>query len=346
MTRLRSAYGGAASRSAPGGTPGAPRRVPGTTTTELEEPAVRAPLRSVLAGICVPPAVLLAAGSAFAAGPQHSATPSVTAEIGYTSEQVQPGGQDTMTVSLVNHGPQDLDDQTSVHVTVTMPQNTAVDPDVLETIPGNAPTGSTNAAVSRRTVPLGQVFTRSAPGFFDVVVPAGSFGNDSSFRTYAFTLHVAPNVQAGDQLVGGGVAVALENYVGLTVAKAEAPPPVVVPPSKPKQPAKPSRSPGKPRSGGSTGGNGSSVSMKNLGPGPSPSCPSGSGSGMVSAGSGSSGCGCPTPMHQGSGGSGNSGGCSSLAATGADAIWPVAVAVLALAAGTVLLRFAHRSGRK
>lgn len=294
---------------------------------------MRAPLRSVLVGICILPAPLLAAVPALAAGPQHSATPSVTAEIGYAHEQVQAGGRDTMTVSLVNHGPQDLDDQTSVHVTVTMPQNTEVDPVVFESIPGNAPSGS-NAVVSTRTVPLGQVFTRSAPGFFDVVVPAGSFGNSTSFRTYAFGLRVAPDVAAGSQLTGGGVAVALENYVGLTVAKAAAPPPpvVVAPPKAPPAPRKPS----KPVNPGDSGSGGSSSTVTTRPVSPTPSCPAGSGSGAM-PGSGSGG----------STGSGGSGHCAvgRLAATGSDSTWPIALAVLALAAGTVLLRVVHRSGR-
>jgi hypothetical protein len=308
-------------------------------TTELEEPAVRAPLRSVLVGFCALSVALLAAAPASAEGPQRSATPSVTAEIGYAHEQVQAGGQDTMTVSLVNHGPQNLDDQTSVHVTVTMPQHTEVDPNVVQTIPGNAPSGS-NAAPSTRTVPLAQLFTRSAPSFFDVVIPAGSFGNAASFRQYAFTLHIARDVAAGSQLVGGGVAVALENYVGLTVAKAKQaapPPPVVVPPSKPK--TKPETTPGTPGAPGTpkSGGSGSSRS----------------GSGGRSSSDASRGC--PVGMdqdtaHQGTApGTGRHGGaqCSAggLASTGADTAWPLALAVLALAAGAVLLRIAHRSGR-
>ena len=317
---------------------------------------MRAPLRSVLVGTCVLPATLLAAAPALAEGPQRSATPSVTAEIGYAREQVQAGGQDTMTVSLVNHGPQDLDDQTSVHVTVTMPQNTEVDPNVLETIPGNAPSGS-NAVVSTRTVPLGQVFTRSAPGFFDVVVPAGSFGNSGSFRTYAFTLHVAPNVAAGSQLTGGGVAVALENYVGLTVAKAAAPPPpVVVPPSK-NQPAPPKGAkPVTPNASGS-GGKSSSEWTKGVHPSPTPRCALGGGSGAMggsggTGGSGGSGgptrCACPTgtDMHKSSANGSQQCTAGGLASTGTNTAWPLALAVLAIAAGTVLLRVAHRSARR
>ena len=306
---------------------------------------MRAPLRSVLVGICVPPVAFLAAAPALAEGPQRSATPSVTAEIGYAHEQVRAGGQDTMTVSLVNHGPQDLDDQTSVHVTVTMPQNTSVDPQVVETIPGNAPSGS-NAVVSTRTVPLGQVFTRSAPGFFDVVAPAGSFGNAQSFRTYSFTLHIAPDVAAGSQLTGGGVAVALENYVGLTVAKAVAPPPVVVPPSKGAPTPPKSPRPGASKGSGS-GGKSSSVSTRTVSP--TPRCATGMGSGGSGGSNGSNGsgqCGCPTGTHKGTEGGGARCTALGLAATGADAAWPVALAVLALAGGTVLLRVAHRNGRK
>jgi hypothetical protein len=315
---------------------------------------VRAPLRSVLVGICVLPATLLAAAPALAEGPQRSATPSVTAEIGYAHEQVQAGGQDTMTVNLVNHGPQDLDDQTSVHVTVTMPQNTEVDPNVLETIPGNAPSGS-NAVASTRTVPLGQVFTRSAPGFFDVVVPAGSFGNSASFRTYAFTLHVAPNVTAGAQLTGGGVAVALENYVGLTVSRADTPPPpVVVPPSK-NQPAPPKGAkPATPSAAGS-GGRSSSVWTRGVSPSPTPRCASGGGSGAMGGSGGAVGtggpggstrCACPTGVHKNTAGGGQQCAAGGLASTGTGTAWPLALAVLALAAGTALLRVAHRSGRK
>ena len=234
-------------------------------------------LRSVLVGACGLPAVLLAAAVTAApamastvpandVGPQRSATPNVTAEIAYARAQVHPGDQDAMTVSLVNHGPQSLDDHTSVHVTVTMPQEADISPNVLETIPGNAPTGSSNAVPSTRSVPLTQVFVRSAPGFFDVVVPAGSFGNSTSFRTYTFALHIPSNAPQGAQLIGGGVAVALENYVGLTVVKSIVqPPPVVV--VVPKAPSKPHKS------GGTPGGPGSKPS----GSGSKPSKPVASG---------------------------------------------------------------------
>ena len=355
-------------------------------------------LRSVLVGACGLPvvllavlsAVLLAAAPAMAsdAGPQRSATPNVTAEIGYTRAQVHPGEQDTMTVSLVNHGPQSLDDQTSVHVTVTMPQDTEVSPNVLEMIPGNAPAGSSNAVPSTRSVPLTQVFVRSAPGFFDVVVPAGSFGDSTSFRTYAFTLHISPTAVQGAQLVGGGVAVALENYVGLTVAKSiVAPPPVVIAP--PKSPGKAHASGGSgSKSGGpgGTGGSGSSGAGSSAGSSEwiqrgAPSAGiiciggSGSGAGSGSAGSGSGSgmgqctcpvdhhmstnsgngsgarCGCPVDQHMsvpsGSGGSGSDSSgvrctATGLAATGTPATWPLALGLLALAAGVSLLRVAHR----
>lgn len=212
-------------------------------------------LRSVLVGACGLPAVLLAVAATAApamaseAGPQRSATPNVTAEIGYARATVHPGDQDTMTVSLINHGPQSLDDHTSVHITVTMPQDAAVSSNVVETIPGNAPTGSSNAVPSTRSVPVTQVFVRSAPGFFDVVVPAGSFGNSTSFRTYTFTLRISPTAPQGTELIGGGVAVALENYVGLTVEKSVVPPPPVV--VVPKTPSTPHKSGG---SGGKSGG--------------------------------------------------------------------------------------------
>lgn len=218
-------------------------------------------LRSVLVGACGLPAVLLAvAATAVPAaastvlmnnvGPQRSATPNVTAEIGYARATVHPGDQDAMTVSLINHGPQSLDDHTSVHITVTMPQDADVSSNVVETIPGNAPTGSSNAVPSTRSVPVTQVFVRSAPGFFDVVVPAGSFGDSTSFRTYTFTLRISPTAPQGTELIGGGVAVALENYVGLTVEKSVVPPPPVVV-VLPKTSSTPHKSGG---SGGKSGG--------------------------------------------------------------------------------------------
>jgi hypothetical protein len=367
---------------------------------------VRDFLRSVLVGACALPVIVFAALPATAsdAGPQRSATPNVTAEIGYARAQVHPGDQDTMTVSLVNHGPQSLDDHTSVHITVTMPQDADVSPNVMETIPGNAPSGSSNAVPSTRSVPLTQVFVRSAPGFFDVVVPAGSFGNSTSFRTYAFTLQISPNAPQGTQLVGGGVAVALENYVGLTVEKSIVPPPpvVVVPPKTPKTPSKPHKSGGAGGSGGWSGGGSSEWIQRgsvvvcmggsgagsgnggNAGSGGSGgsasggmgqcSCPVDSHMSSSSGGAGGSKCACPVDSHMsaGSGGSGGSGcecpvdshmsvpsGSASggknstgvqctaatgrLAATGTPATWPLALALLALAAGAALMRVA--SGR-
>lgn len=293
-------------------------------------------LRSVLVGACGLPAVLLTAVPAMAStvaindvGPQRSATPNVTAEIGYARAQVHPGDQDTMTVSLINHGPQTLDDHTSVHVTVTMPQDAQVSPNVVETIPGNAPTGSSNALPSTRSVPLTQVFVRSAPGFFDVVVPAGSFGDSTSFRTYTFTLHIPADAPQGTQLIGGGVAVALENYVGLTVLKSiVAPPPVVVvvpkTPSKPHKPAGSGGSGGKPGSPRSSAGSGTPVGFGASGAGSSEwmrrwtgtgtvtmtgtSCPGGAMSGGTSSGGASSG---GTPSGGASTGAMPSGGASS-----------------------------------
>lgn len=273
---------------------------------------MRASLRNVLIGACGIPAALLAAAPAVAsaAGPQHSATPNVTAEIGYARGQVHPGDQDTVTVSLINHGPQSLDDHTSVHLTVTMPQQTDVAPNVVETISGNAPKGSNNAMPSTRSVPLTQAFVRSAPGFFDVVVPAGSFGNSASFRTYTFTLRVSPNVPQGAQLVGGGVAVALENYVGLTVLKSVTPPPPVVVMVSSKASPKPS-TPGRP--------SGTAARIT-------------SGAAGCSAGSGSMG----------------PGGCSAdvLAATGIAPEWPLALGVSALVAGVALMRVTRRVARR
>ncbi len=349
-------------------------------------------LRSVLVGACALPVIVFAALPAMAsdAGPQRSATPNVTAEIGYARAQVHPGDQDTMTVSLINHGPQSLDDHTSVHITVTMPQDADVSSNVVETIPGNAPSGSSNAVPSTRSVPLTQVFVRSAPGFFDVVVPAGSFGDSTSFRTYAFTLQISPNAPQGTQLVGGGVAVALENYVGLTVEKSIVPPPpvVVVPPKTPSKSHKSGGTGGK--SGGKSGGSGGSGSWSGGGSsewiqrGSVVVCMGGSGAGSGgnagSAGSGGSAsggmgqCSCPVDSHMSSssGGAGGSkcacpvdshmsvpsgsasGGKNStgvqctaatgrLAATGTAATWPLALALLALAAGAALMRVA--SGR-
>jgi hypothetical protein len=264
------------------------------------------------------------------AGPQHSATANVTAEIGYARGLVHPGDQDTMTVSLINHGPQSLDDHTSVHLTVTMPQDTEVAPNVVETIAGDAPAGSSNAKPSTRAIPLTQVFVRSAPGFFDVVVPAGSFGNSVSFRTYTFTLRVSPNVPQGAQLVGGGVAVALENYVGLTVAKSVVPPPPVVVAVSAKPSTRPStRPPTKPSAPKWTGGSSTRIVSG------SPGCHSG--------GTGGSGqCACPVDQHM----SGRSGGtgCSAgaLAATGTTSTLPLVLGVSALAAGVVLMRLVRR----
>lgn len=306
-------------------------------------------LRSVLVGACGLPAALLttalAAAPAMAStmsmndvGPQRSATPNVTAEIAYARAQVHPGDQDTMTVSLVNHGPQSLDDHTSVHVTVTMPQDADISPNVVETIPGNAPTGSSNAVPSTRSVPLTQVFVRSAPGFFDVVVPAGSFGNSTSFRTYTFALHIPSDAPQGAQLIGGGVAVALENYVGLTVVKSivQPPPVVVVVPKAPSKPHRSGGSPGGPSSkpsapsgsgkpGGSGGwgvtGAGSSEWIQRWGAGGRSICPggtmsSGTPSGGASSGGTTSGgtsgglgtCPCPVNQHMSAPGSGTSGG--------------------------------------
>jgi uncharacterized membrane protein YgcG len=377
---------------------------------------VRDFLRSVLVGACALPVVVLAALPATAsdAGPQRSATPNVTAEIGYARAQVHPGDQDTMTVSLINHGPQSLDDHTSVHITVTMPQDADVSPNVVETIPGNAPSGSSNAVPSTRSVPLTQVFVRSAPGFFDVVVPAGSFGDSTSFRTYAFTLQISPNAPQGTQLVGGGVAVALENYVGLTVEKSIVPPPpiVVVPPKTPTKSHKSGGTGGKSggKSGGSSGsgswsgggssewiqrgsvvicmggsgaasGNGGNAGSGSGGSGGSGSggmgqcsCPVDSHMSSSSGGAGGSKCACPVDSHMSAGGGGSSGsGCGCpidshmsvpsgsagggknsagvqctaatgrLAATGSPATWPLALALLALAAGAALMRVA--SGR-
>ncbi len=315
-------------------------------------------MRSVLAGVCGLPVVLLAAAPATAsdAGPQHSATPNVSAEIGYASAQVHPGGQATMTVSLINHGPQSLDDHTSVHVTVTMPQHTEVSPNVLETIRGNAPKGSRNAVPMTRSIPLTRVFVRSAPGFFDVVVPAGSFGNSTSFRTYTFTLHVSPTVTSGSQLVGGGVAVALENYVGLTVAKSVVPPaPMVVTTAlaKPSHKPGPRKSPRSLHTAGTSERIGVGTPVAGCSAGPLAGSNAGSSSGASSspgptAGSGSSSA---TPMPSGSSGSGSSGSSSPctvpmLAATGTDAAWPLTLGLLALATGASMMRFAHRSDRR
>jgi hypothetical protein len=309
---------------------------------------VRDFLRSVLVGACGLPAVLLAAAVTAApatastvpandVGPQRSATPNVTAEIAYARAQVHPGDQDAMTVSLVNHGPQSLDDHTSVHVTVTMPQEADVSPNVLETIPGNAPTGSSNAVPSTRSVPLTQVFVRSAPGFFDVVVPAGSFGNSTSFRTYTFALHIPSNAPQGAQLIGGGVAVALENYVGLTVVKSivQPPPVVVVVPKAPSKPHKSGGAPGVPGSkpsgssskpskpvasgkpGGSGGwgvtGAGSSEWIQRWGTAGRSSCPGGSMSGGAASGGASSG---GTASGGAASGGASSGGMSSGGTSG------------------------------